>query len=139
MENGKIVKVAIIGQGRSGRGIHSGTLHKMPDKFQIAAVVDGEESRRIRAIEELGCAAYSTHEELYARNDLDLIVNATPSHMHVPLSLEFLQRGFNVLCEKPLATTAAQARAMYERAEATGVKHMSFFALRNSLHHRYVR
>jgi predicted dehydrogenase len=34
---------------------------------------------------------------------MDLIVNASPSHLHVPITLECLQHRFNVLCEKPLA------------------------------------
>jgi predicted dehydrogenase len=47
--------------------------------------------------------------------------------------------GIHVLCEKPLATTAADAKSMYDRALETGLKHMSFFALRNSMHHRYLK
>jgi predicted dehydrogenase len=44
-----------------------------------------------------------------------------------------------VLCEKPLAATAADARTMYDAASASGLKHMSFFALRTSVHHRYLK
>ena len=46
--------------------------------------------------------------------------------MHLPITMDALDAGLHVLCEKPLATTAADARAMYKRAESTGRKHMSF-------------
>lgn len=114
------LKVAIIGQGRSGRDIHAATLMKMQDKFILAAVVDSLEERRIKAINEFKCEAYGSYEELYGRNDLDLVINATPSHLHVPLTLDFLQRGFNVLCEKPLARTADEVDQLIKAAQKSG-------------------
>ena len=99
----KTIRVAIVGQGRSGRGIHAEYLQHVPGKFTIAAVADPLKDRRDRAVREFGCDAYASHKPLLRRNDIDLVVNATPSHLHVPYTLEFLNAGFNVLCEKPLA------------------------------------
>lgn len=120
METTRIIQVAIIGQGRSGKGIHAKLLSHMQDRYRIAAVVDGIEERREQAIREFGCDAYADHKELYGRSDIDLIVNATPSHLHVPVSLEFLQQGFHVLCEKPLAPSAAEVDVLIEAAERAG-------------------
>lgn len=97
------IRVGIIGQGRSGRNIHADNLFKLKDQFEIVAVSDGMEERRNMAIRDFGCEAYSDYHEMMKRTDLDLIINATPSHLHVPISLELLEAGFNVLCEKPLA------------------------------------
>ena len=119
---GKLVKVGIIGQGRSGYGIHAQTIKKLPDKFKIAAVSDMDEAYRQRAVSEFGCDAYADYKSLLERKDLDLIVNASPSHLHVPLTEEFLLQGFNVLVEKPLARTSAEVDRLIAAAEKTGAK-----------------
>ncbi|QHW31418.1 Gfo/Idh/MocA family oxidoreductase [Paenibacillus rhizovicinus] len=115
-----ILKVGIIGQGRSGRDIHGATLSKLPDNYQIAAVADSLPERRKRAEQEFGCRAYATWQEMVASETLDLVVNASPSHEHVPISLELLNRGVNVLCEKPLARTSAEVDQLIEASERTG-------------------
>lgn len=120
MKTTPILQVAIIGQGRSGRDIHAKLLANMPELYRIAAVVDGLEERRTRAKQEFGCDAYADYNELYGRNDIDLIVNATPSHMHVPVSKDFLEHGFHVLCEKPLAPTAQDVDSLIAAAEQSG-------------------
>ncbi|MBN2311720.1 MAG: Gfo/Idh/MocA family oxidoreductase [Candidatus Hydrogenedentes bacterium] len=102
----KKLRVAIIGQGRSGRGIHGRYLVTDPARFQIVAAVDPIKNRRDWAANAYGCDTYSKHAPLLKRDDLDLVINASPSHQHVPISLEFLNAGFNVLCEKPLASKA---------------------------------
>lgn len=114
------VKVGIIGQGRSGRDIHAETLKKLGEKFTIAAVSDELEERRNRAVGDYGCDAYSDYREMMRRTDLDLIVNATPSHLHVPVSLELLEAGFHVLCEKPLARTKEEVDRLVAASKRAG-------------------
>ncbi|MBD2864390.1 MULTISPECIES: Gfo/Idh/MocA family protein [Paenibacillus] len=115
-----ILKVGIIGQGRSGRNIHGNQLIRMSDKFKITAVADGMEDRRIRAEKEYGCKAYASYEEMVANEDLDLVVNASPSDLHYPISLDLLQKGFNVLCEKPLAKTPEEVDNLIAASKASG-------------------
>lgn len=114
------IRVGIIGQGRSGRNIHAETLKKMQDRYTIVAVSDELEERRAMAVRDYGCAAYRDYREMMERNDLDLIVNATPSHLHVPVSLELLRAGFNVLCEKPLARKAEEVDELIAAAKQAG-------------------
>ena len=97
------VRVAIIGQGRSGRNIHGRCLQRLGGQYRIVAVTDPMKDRRDRAVNEFGCDVYRDYRQLFGRDDLDLIINTTPSHMHVPVSLEILKAGYNCLCEKPLA------------------------------------
>lgn len=114
------IRVGIIGQGRSGRSIHAEALKKLSDQYVIAAVSDEMEERRNRAIQDYGCTAYSDYREMLKQDDLDLIVNATPSHLHVPVSLEILEAGFHVLCEKPLARKPEEVDQLIAAAEKAG-------------------
>jgi len=116
----KTVRVAIIGQGRSGRGIHGACLVKDPKRYCIAAVSDPLEERRKRAVEEYHCDVYADYRDLRKRKDLDLVINTTPSHLHVPVTLEFLNAGFNVLCEKPLARYAAEVDKLIAASKKSG-------------------
>lgn len=101
----KKLKLAIIGQGRSGRDIHGNYYKsKANDIFEVAAVVELDPERRERALAEYpGCDVYENYQELFDRKDLDLVVNASYSQMHYAITKDLLQHGFNVLVEKPFA------------------------------------
>lgn len=116
----RVLQVGIIGQGRSGYSIHARALKNKTGAYRIAAVSDPDEGYRKRAEEEFGCDAYDDYKRLLERKDLDLIVNASPSHLHVPLTKEFLAAGFNVVCEKPLARTAEEVDELIAAAEKAG-------------------
>lgn len=116
----KKIRAAIIGQGRSGRDIHGTYMLSDPGRYTIAAAVDPIKERRERAANEYGCDVYAKHAPLLKRNDLDLIVNATPSKFHVPIVHEFLEGGFNVLCEKPLASKAKDVDKLIAAAKRSG-------------------
>jgi predicted dehydrogenase len=115
-----VLKVAIIGQGRSGRDIHGAQLKQDSERFKIVAVVDPLVDRRDRAEREYGCEVYSDYSQLNSRTDLDLVVNSSPSRYHVPITLDLLESGFNVLCEKPFAATTAEVNRMIEASLKSG-------------------
>ena len=116
----KKIGIAILGQGRSGRDIHGACLKKMKEKYKIVAVVDPIEHRRKRAEAEYGCEAFENHVSLIGRNDIDIVVNATPSHLHVPITLELLKGGLNVVCDKPFARKVDEVDAMMREAAISG-------------------
>ena len=121
------LRVAVIGQGRSGRDIHGKYfLSSGAELYQVVAVVDAIECRRARAKEEFGCEAYQDYTELFARNDIDLVVNASFSQQHPQITLDLLEHGFHVLVEKPFARYAAQCDEMIQSAERNNVKLMVF-------------
>ncbi len=115
-----IIRAGIIGLGRSGRDIHGNHLSRAPRKFKIVAVADRLAPRRQRAEAEYGCRSYATPEGLLAQDDIDLIVNASQTQYHVPLTLKALKAGFHVLCEKPLARRAADVDQIMKTSKRVG-------------------
>lgn len=115
------LNVAVIGQGRSGRDIHGAFFKSDKNtKFNVVAVVDALENRRIRAKEEYKCDVYESYRELFARKDIDLIVNSTFSQMHADITIDLLQHGFNVVCEKPFAKNREECEKVVEEAKKSG-------------------
>jgi len=114
------LKVGIIGQGRSGRDIHGKLLVQLPEHYRIAAIADSLPDRQERARAEFGCRTYDAWEEMVDGEQLDLVVNASPSHLHFPITLELLNRGMNVLCEKPLAKTPEEVDRLIEASRSSG-------------------
>ncbi len=119
----KKLNVAIIGQGRSGYGIHGKFFRsEANEKFNVVAVVDRLEERRKYAMEEYPNidAAYADYHELFDRKDIDLVVNSTFSYLHAPISEDLLRHGFNVVCEKPFARNYEEGARVVRVMEQTG-------------------
>ena len=119
------IRVGIIGQGRSGYGIHTHTLPQLPDLFEIAAVADPLEDR-MKEARGLGAKGYTDYRDMLGQKDIDLIINATPSHLHVPVTLECLGAGFNTMTEKPAARRASDVDRIVAAARKKG-KVLAFF------------
>jgi predicted dehydrogenase len=64
--------------------------------------------------------AYGSYEELLADPAIDAIYNPLPNHLHVPWSLRALAAGKHVLCEKPIALTAAEAETLVTARARSG-------------------
>ncbi len=129
----KKMRVAIIGQGRSGRDIHGKFfLSELNDICEVVAVVDALEDRRARAAKEFGCDVYADYRELFGRTDIDLIVNASFSQMHYEIAKDCLLHGYNVLNEKPFAKTSFEAMELTKIAKDKGLVlsafHQSLYA-----------
>lgn len=74
--------------------------------------------------------AYGSYEEVLADPDIDAIYNPLPNSMHAPWSIAAARAGKHVLCEKPLALSGAEARAMFDAARAAGVHLVEGFPYR---------
>lgn len=101
------ISVGVAGLGRSGWDIHIRTLRHMPGKFKVAAVLDNLAERRKQAVDEFGCAAYEKYEDLLADQNVDLVIVAMPTDLHVPWSTAALEAGKDVVVEKPVSTDLA--------------------------------
>jgi predicted dehydrogenase len=73
---------------------------------------------------------FADYRELIERGDIEALIVATPDDTHHPIVMHALDAGLHVLCEKPMAANSEQARPMYEKAQAAGVKHMVMFTYR---------
>lgn len=114
------IRVGIAGLGRSGWDIHARLLEPMGDQFRVVAVVDDDAARRAEATQRFGCQAYQRYDEVLADPDVELVVVALPSFLHMPAGVDALSAGKHVVCEKPMATTLEEADRMIAAAHSTG-------------------
>ena len=114
------IRVGIAGLGRSGWGIHARVFEKYRDMYKVVGVFDPIEDRRQEAVNKFGCNACSEFDSLIEADEVELIVVSTPSYLHAPQTIEALEFGKNVVCEKPMATSLAEADAMIDAAKNTG-------------------
>lgn len=115
----KKLKVALLGQGRSGYAIHGAHLLKDTERFEVVYVVDRLPERREKAQRVFGCETFEDYTALFGR-DVDLVVNALPTPWHHPVTVDLLNHGFNVLCEKPATRTPEMLDEMQAAAEKNG-------------------
>ncbi len=118
----KKLNVAVIGYGRSGCDIHSNFFKsENNDIINVVAVVELDPAREAAAKADFCCDTYNDYKALFNRNDIDLVVNASYSHMHYPITLDLINHGFNVLTEKPICKTADQLRELIAAAKKNNV------------------
>lgn len=136
----KKLNVAIIGQGRSGRNIHGAFFRSAQNtRYNVAAVVDALADRRERAEAEYECDVYSDYHDLFGRKDIDLVVNSTYSYMHSGVTIDLLEHGFNVVCEKPMAKTYEDGCRMVLAARAHGCMLNVFQQSRLAPHYKRIK
>ena len=121
----KKLRVGIIGQGRSGRDIHRRVLTTQinaMERFEVAAVSDFI-PERCKPFDDVSIPqdfkVYPDYKEMLKDKSIDLIVNATRSRDHIPVSIEALKAGYHVLCEKPLASTVAEVDKVVAAAKGS--------------------
>ena len=98
---------------------------------EVVAIASRDHSRAKEAASELHIAkAYGSYEELLADNDVEVIYNPLPNHMHVPWTIKAAEAGKHVLCEKPIALDAEEARTLIDVRDRTGVRIQEAFMVR---------
>ena len=98
---------------------------------QIVAIASRDAERARAAAESLGIpTAYGTYGELLEDPSVEAIYNPLPNHLHVPLSMGAAQAGKHVLCEKPIALSAAEAQALIAVRDASKVLIQEAFMVR---------
>ena len=88
----------------------------------VQAVASREWTRANEWAKEHGIPrVFGSYDELLASNEVDCIYNPLPNSMHAEWTIKALEAGKPVLCEKPFAVNAAEARQMVATAKRTGV------------------
>jgi predicted dehydrogenase len=98
---------------------------------EIAAIASRDPAKARQSAQALGIPkAYGSYEELLADPEIEAIYNPLPNHLHVPWSIRAAEAGKHVLCEKPVALDAAEARTLLAAQARTGVKIGEAFMVR---------
>ena len=106
------MRLAMIGCGAIARA-HAAAIEVLPG-VELAAVVDNDGEALSKAESELEAPGFGSVDELVAAQIADAACICTPPATHKPLAEMLLGAGLDVLCEKPLATSADDARAMID-------------------------
>lgn len=118
----EVVRFALIGCGPMGRRL-ADSLASRADA-RVAAVVDPAAEARHQAAEAYRADGYADHAQALARDDIDAVVVATPSHLHKEIVIHAAHARKHVFCEKPMALTVADCDQMIAAAEVAGVRLM---------------
>ncbi len=112
----KTLRVGVIGCGAIAQRRHLPEYTARHD-VEVVGVADVKYARAKEAAELFGAEkAYKRHKDLL-KLDLDAISVCTPNHLHAPQSIDALQAGCHVLCEKPMAGSVKDAKAMLAAAK----------------------
>ena len=107
----KILQTAVIGLGRAGWQMHIPQIVKNL-KYQLVAVVDPLQERLTEAYSVYGVNGYANTAEMYKHVKPDVVVIVSPTHFHEVQTIEAFEHGADVLCDKPMAPTLAEADRM---------------------------
>ncbi len=98
---------------------------------EITAIASRDTEKARRAAQTLGISkAYGSYEELLSDEEIEVIYNPLPNHLHVPWTIKAAEAGKHVLCEKPIALNAGEARALLAVRDRAGVKIQEAFMVR---------
>jgi predicted dehydrogenase len=97
----------------------------------VSAIASRDGVKAREAAASLGVPkAYGSYEALVDDPDIDAVYNPLPNDLHVPWTIRAAERGKHVLCEKPIALTADEARQLLDARDRTGVKVQEAFMVR---------
>ncbi len=98
---------------------------------RLGAIASRSLAKAEEAARRLGIPrAYGSYEELLADPAIEAVYNPLPNHLHVPWSVKAAQAGKHVLCEKPIALTAEEARSLLKARDRAGVLITEAFMVR---------
>jgi UDP-N-acetyl-2-amino-2-deoxyglucuronate dehydrogenase len=115
-------RIAIIGTGNISHNHIQGYL-EFPDRCEIVALVDiypekAEEKKKHYGLTE--AKVYSNHQDILNDPSIDVFDICTPPYVHAAISIDALNAGKHVLCEKPMAASLQECDAMISAAKSSG-------------------
>jgi predicted dehydrogenase len=119
------LKIGIIGCGGIANGKHLPSLAKLDHQVELVAFCDIIVDKAKSAADKYGmpgARTYENYQDLLQDSSIDVIHVCTPNDSHAEITIAALESGKHVMCEKPMAKTAADARRMVETAKRTGKK-----------------
>jgi predicted dehydrogenase len=133
------IRVGVVGTSFWVDLLHLPALKSHP-QAQLVAICGRNRARADEMAAKYGIhQVFTNYGDMFHHGGLDAAIVVTPDDLHYDVTLSAIGAGLHVLCDKPLASNAQQAREMYEKAESAGVKHMVLFTYRWMPFFRYVR
>lgn len=118
------LKIGIIGCGGIAKGKHLPALAAQKEVELVAfcdlIVERAEEARAVYGTEEAN--VYTDYQKMLADTEMDVIHVCTPNNTHAEITIAALKSDHHVMCEKPMAKTTEEAKAMITAAQETGKK-----------------
>ncbi|MCH2182745.1 MAG: Gfo/Idh/MocA family oxidoreductase [Mariniblastus sp.] len=119
------IVMAAIGSG--GKGQHNTNAFMRDSSVQLVAVCDVDQNHLKTGVDAVNqhygnqdCLAYTDLREIICRDDIDAVHVSTPDHWHAAASVRALDSGKDVYCEKPLANSFGESKAIREAAKRSG-------------------
>lgn len=132
----KTINIGIVGTQFMGRA-HSNAwmdvdkFYDLPARPVMKAACDNVAENLEPFCQRFGWQTRETDwKKLVARDDIDVIDICTSNNVHMPIAVAAAKAGKHIICEKPTAMNAAEAKAMLDAVESAGVKHMVAFNYR---------
>jgi predicted dehydrogenase len=118
-----------LGASRIGRGALAPAVHTAGHTLHAVAARDLSRAEAF-AREQGANRAYGSYEEMLADPDVDLVYNALPNDLHLPMTVAALEAGKHVLCEKPITLNAEETRELQAAERRTGRVVLEAFSYR---------
>lgn len=147
--DGRAAEKLRVGMVGGGRNAFIGAVHRLAMRLDdqialVAGALSADPANAAASAADIGIAperSYADYREMAraeaARPDgIEAVVIVTPNHLHAPVATAFLEAGIDVICDKPLATTAAEADALVEFTDRLQRK---FFVTLNNTGYAMVR
>ncbi len=114
-----MLKTALIGLGRIGMAYHLPEILKHPE-YRLIAVADVDPSRLEEASALSGARGYVDYREMLRKEELDLVVIASPTLFHKEQAVAAMAAGCGVILDKPMAADLSSTREIAAAAETYG-------------------
>jgi predicted dehydrogenase len=128
----KPVKIGVIGAGHWARIAHL-PAYQRSKEAEVVAICDTNlvEATKLAKVYDIP-STYGDFHSVIDRDDVDVVDICTSANSHYPIALEVIKKRKAIICEKPLAMSLEQARALSERARVEGLKTKMGFTFRYS-------
>lgn len=126
----KKLTIALVGLGRIGWGTHLPRIAQHAEQYTLVGVVDLAQDRLAEAKAQYGVNGYTDIAAMIAAEHPDLVVIASPTHMHREHACTCMELGCDVFLDKPMAESYESACAIARCSQETGRKLMIFQPVR---------
>ncbi|MBE6626564.1 MAG: Gfo/Idh/MocA family oxidoreductase [Ruminococcaceae bacterium] len=141
MNASDIIRVGIIGCGGIANGKHMPSLSRVPG-VEMVAFCDIIEERALQAKKDFGtedAKTYTDYKELLEDKTIDVVHVCTPNRAHSFITVDALEAGKHVMCEKPMAINSVEAKKMLDASKRTGKMLTIGYQTRQSAQAQYLK